>query len=98
RAERADLLCAGHDRQTRYRRELFVSNRHDAAAGAGAVLDPRNDLLADIATFVEVAAVELVHVGFVRERGAIDKVEAPTRHAEPDAMSFIVVGIGETGA
>src|SRR6185436_953910 len=63
RAERADLLCAGHDREARGRRELVVSNRHNAVAGTGAVLDPRNDLLADIAALVEIDAIELVHIG-----------------------------------
>ena len=57
------------------RRELVVGNRHDAAARGGAVLDARDDLLADIAALVEIDAVELVHVGFVRKGVAVDEVE-----------------------
>src|SRR5262249_21731465 len=90
-AERADLLPAGHDPPARGRRGLFVSESHDAATAVGALLDARNDLLADIAAFVEIDAVKLVHTGLVWERVAIDEVETATRHAVRDAMGFIVI-------
>ena len=69
------------------RRELVVSDRHDAAARAGAVLDAGDDLLADIAALVEIDAAELVHVGFVRERVADRRNRAPPR-GTPSAMRW----------
>src|SRR4029079_10152494 len=78
--------------------ELVVNDRDDTAAGAGAMLDPRNDLLADIAALFEVDGSELVHVCFVRESITVAEVEPAARHTERDAMGFIIVSIGEIGA
>ena len=89
RAERADLLLAGHHRQAGGGRELVIGDRHDAAARAAAMLDARHHLLADIAALVEIDAGELVHVGFVREGVAIGEIHAAARHAERDAVRVI---------
>ena len=59
------------------------------------MLDARDHLLADEAALVEVDAAELVHVGLVRERIAIDEVEAAARHAERDAVRLVDRGIDE---
>ena len=50
------------------------------------------DLLADEAALVEVDAVKLIHVGFVREGVAIDEVGTAARHAKRDPVRLVVVG------
>ena len=62
------------------------------------MLDARDDLLADIAAFVEIDAAELVHVGFVRERVEIGEILAAARHAERDAMRLVGFGAGKRRA
>ena len=71
---------------------------HDARARGAAVLHARDHLLADEAALVEVDAAELVHVGLVRERIAVDEVEAAARHAERDAVRLVGRGIEQLGA
>ena len=53
------------------------------------MLDARDNLLSDVAAFVEIDAVELVHVGLVRECVAIDEIETAARHAERNAVGFV---------
>ncbi len=60
-----------------------------AGARGAAVLHARDHLLADEAALVEVDAAELVHVGLVRERIAVDEVEAAARDAERDAVRLV---------
>ena len=80
------------------RPKTLIGDRNHAGAGDAAMLHARHHLLADEAALVEVDAVELVHVGLVRERIAIDEVEAAARHAERDAVRLVVRGIDQRGA
>ena len=94
----ADLLVARHHRHAGVGRKAVVGDRHDAVARGAAMLHARHDLLADIAALVEIDAVELVHVGFVRERVAIDEIESAARHAERDAVRLVGCGIDQRRA
>ena len=62
------------------------------------MLDARDHLLPDIAALPEIDAAELVHVGFMRERVAIDEIHAAARHAERDAVRVIGLGVGQRRA
>src|SRR5262249_52392699 len=97
RTKGADLFVARHDRQTGNRRKFIIGDRHDAAARAGAMLDSRHNLLPDIAALVEIDAVELIHIGFMRKRIAIHKIKAAARNTERDAMSFVGLRGDECG-
>ena len=62
------------------------------------MLHARHHLLADIAALGEIDAAELIHVGLVRKRVAIDEVDAAARHAERDAMGLVVGRFDQFGA
>ncbi len=62
------------------------------------MLHPRHHLLADVAALVEVDSMEPIHIGFVRKRVAIDKVEPAARNAQSDAVGIIGGAIHEIGA
>ena len=78
--------------------EAVEAHRHHARARAAAVRHARDDLLADEAALVEIDAVKLIHVGLVREGIAVDEVEPAARHAERDAVRFVVRGIDQLRA
>ena len=85
----ADLAVAGRHRGAGRGRGAVIAHRHDAAARGAAVLDSRDDFLADIAALGEIDAAELVHVGFVREGVAVGEIEAAVRHAERDTVCVV---------
>ena len=62
------------------------------------MLDPRHHFLADIATFLEIDAAELIHVGFMRKRIAVSEIEAAARDAERNAVGFIILRAHKRGA
>ena len=62
------------------------------------MLDARHHLLAHIAALGEVDAMQLVHVGLVREGVAIAEVEPAARDAERDAMRFVRLRLDQRGA
>ncbi len=62
------------------------------------MLDARDHLLAHIAALGEVDAVQLVHVGFVREGVAIAEVEPAARDAERDAVRLVGLRLDQRGA
>src|SRR4029078_13736669 len=78
--------------------KFIVGDRNDTAARTGAVLDARNDFLSDVTAFVEVDAVELVHVGFVRESVGVHEIETAPRHPERDAAGFINLTVHQSCA
>ena len=59
------------------------------------MLHARHHLLADVAALVEIDAVELVHVGLVREGVAVDEIEPAARHAERDAVRLVGGGLDQ---
>ena len=71
------------------------------------MLHARDDLLTDVAAFVEIDPAQLIHQGFVREGVAEGEVLAAFRNAERDAVSVVgplplrrraAVGCGDDGA
>ena len=86
------VALAGHHRGAGFRRRAVEGDRHDAGARGAAMLDARHHFLADEAALVEIDAAELVHVGLVREGVAVDEIRAAARHAERDAVRFVVGG------
>src|SRR6266576_4482253 len=62
------------------------------------MLHSRDHLLSDVAALLEIDAVQAVHVGFVRKRIAIDKVESAPRNAGSDAVSLIGSAVDQLGA
>ena len=82
-------FVARHHRHAGFGRKRIGCDRHDALARAAAMLDARHHFLPDIAALGEVDAVELVHVGLVREGIAVNEIEPAARHAERDAMRFV---------
>ena len=67
-------------------------NPDDALACRAAMLDARDDLLADKAALLEIDAMNEVEIGVVREGFAIGEVDAPLRNAERDAMGLVALG------
>ena len=67
-------------------------NPDDAFARGPAMLDARDDLLADKAALVEIDAVNEIEIGVVREGLAIGEVDAPLRNAERDAVGLVALG------
>ena len=92
RAHHADILLARHHRDAGLRRRPLEGDGNHARAGGAAVLDARDDLLADEAALGEIDALELIHVGLVREGIAVDEVGPAARHPERDAVRLIVRG------
>src|SRR5262249_8880212 len=82
RSEGADRVLGRSYRRARVGGEAVICYRYNAGAGFAAMLHARHDLLTDEAALVEIDAVELVHIGFVRKRVTINEIEAAARHAE----------------
>ena len=61
------IALAGQDRGAGRRRGPDDTDRHEALADEGAVLGPRGQLLADIAAFVEIDAVQLLEIALEQE-------------------------------
>ncbi len=93
RADGADDGSACRDLGTGRQRRL-ACDRHDALAGAAAMLHAAHHLLADEAALVEGDAVEKIEVGLVREGIAEGIVLAALRHAECDAVGVVGLGPG----
>jgi hypothetical protein len=89
---------ARRHRDTRLRRGVVVADRHGACARGAAMLHPRDDFLADIATFAEIDAAELIHIGFVRKGVAVAEINAAMRHAKRNAMSLVFARIDRSRA
>src|SRR3979490_684893 len=53
------------------------------------MLHARHHLLSDVAAFVEIDAIQAVHVGLVRKRIAIHEVEPAAGYARSDTMGLI---------
>jgi hypothetical protein len=62
-------------------RRPLEANRNDAGASNSPMLDAGNNLLTDEAAFVEIDAMELVHVAPVRKGVAIDEIHPAPRDA-----------------
>ena len=90
--ERADHHAAGDDLAPRRRRQAGEVNPDDALACRAAMLDARDDLLADKAALVEIDAMNEVEIGVVREGFAIGEVGAPLGNAERDAVGLVALG------
>src|SRR5262249_12036391 len=97
-AEHSYLLVSSHDRQAGGGREFVVGDRHNPVASTRAMLDTRNDFLTHITALVEIDTVELVHIGFMRKSVAIDKVQAPSRHAKRNTVGLVGLCVDQGGA
>ncbi len=86
RAHGADRDLAHQDLGADRRRLTLEHHRSDPLACCAAVLDPGDDLLADVAALGEVEPVQPVEVGFVRKSLAIGKVDAALGDAGRDAV------------
>ena len=76
-------FVAGHDQAPGRRRASSIT-LHDRLRVAAAISIARHHFLPDETAFLEIDAVELVHVGFMREGVAIDEIDAA--RGTPSAM------------
>jgi len=97
RAINADRFSARRDRRACGGRRPVKGDRDDAGACGAAVLHARHDLLADKAAFLEIDAMELVHVGLMRKRIPVGEIEAAGGHAERDPMRLVDGVIDQLG-
>src|SRR5262249_60805139 len=98
RPHQTDALVARHHRNTSVRRCALEAYGNHACACGCAVLDARDDLLADEAALVEVDAAKLVHVALMRKRIPVSKVGAALRDAKRDSMSLVLRRVDKLSA
>src|SRR5262249_46332429 len=89
RAHPADAAVAGHHGCASLWRGAIEADRNNARAGNCAMLDAGNDLLTDKTAFVEVNAMELVHVALVWKGIAIDEIDAAAGYTKCEAMGLV---------
>src|SRR5580700_7370547 len=80
RAQGADLPSAGRNRRAGRRRRAVITHRYGARARSAAMLHAGDNFLADKATFLEIDAVKLIHVGLVRKSVTVSEIDAAMRH------------------
>ncbi len=73
-------------------------HRKEALFDQAAIFGARGELLADIAAFFPIDAVEFVEAGFEQDRFVEDQVAAAVRHAETEAQPVVFAVIGLDGA
>src|SRR5690606_20041336 len=76
---------------------LDAIERHHALARRRAVLHARDDLLADIAAFLEADPAELIEQRLVRKGVAQHVIPAALRHAERDAVRVVLLRVHDIG-
>ncbi len=79
-------------------REFIIGDPHDCGCARSSDARRGRRLPVRHSTLTEINAGELVHVGLVRERVAIDEIHAAARHAERDAVRLVSLCVGERGA
>ena len=98
RTHRAHRLVARDNGGARFRRRTVEHDPHRTGARRAAMLHARHHFLSDIASLVEIDSVQAVHVGFVRERVAINEVEAAARRADGNPMRVIAGAVDQLRA
>ena len=87
RPHRANGDFAGSDLCTRGWRGASKMHTDDALARGAAMLDPRDDLLANVAALFEVHSTrKKVQIGIMRKVSPIGEVDAAVRDTERDSM------------
>src|SRR5580658_1855497 len=87
----ANIDVAHHHLAARGRRRPIEMHFDDSLARRFAKMHTRHDLLARIATLVEIDAMQPIEIGIMHESVAVRKIDTALGHAERRAMRFIGV-------